>query len=129
MRLESLDITNFRIIRRATIEFPDSVIGIIGPNGSGKSSIVEAIAWALYGTQAARSGRDEVKSTFARAVDTCEVNLAFVIGSEHYRIVRRLASGGMGAVYLAEQERPVRRRVALKLIREGRAANRAKAQA
>ncbi len=90
MRLESLDITNFRIIRRATIEFPDSVIGIIGPNGSGKSSIVEAIAWALYGTQAARSGRDEVKSTFARAVDTCEVNLAFMIGPEHYRIVRRL---------------------------------------
>jgi serine/threonine protein kinase len=34
-----------------------------------------------------------------------------------YRIVRRIAEGGMGAVFEAEQERPVRRRVALKLVR------------
>ncbi|HEX5050637.1 MAG TPA: serine/threonine-protein kinase [Planctomycetota bacterium] len=36
-----------------------------------------------------------------------------------YRIVRELGSGGMGAVYLAEQEQPVRRQVALKVIRLG----------
>lgn len=36
-----------------------------------------------------------------------------------YRIVRRLGEGGMGRVYEAEQEEPVRRRVALKLIRAG----------
>ena len=34
-----------------------------------------------------------------------------------YRIVRHLASGGMGDVYLAEQEQPVRRRLAVKLVR------------
>lgn len=34
-----------------------------------------------------------------------------------YRIVRRIAEGGMGAVFEAAQERPVRRRVALKLVR------------
>ena len=90
MRLLSLDIKNFRVIREAHLTFPDSVIGIIGPNGAGKSSIVESIAWALYGMQAARSGRDEVKSTFARAADTCEVGLSFQINGEPYRIVRRL---------------------------------------
>ena len=36
-----------------------------------------------------------------------------------YRIVRRIGIGGMGVVYLAEQEAPVARQVAIKLIRPG----------
>jgi serine/threonine protein kinase len=36
-----------------------------------------------------------------------------------YRLVYRLGVGGMGQVWLAEQTEPVRRRVALKLIRAG----------
>ncbi len=36
-----------------------------------------------------------------------------------YRITRTLGEGGMGIVYLAEQTEPVRRQVALKVIRSG----------
>jgi serine/threonine protein kinase len=36
-----------------------------------------------------------------------------------YRLLQNLGEGGMGAVYLAEQEEPVRRRVALKVIKPG----------
>lgn len=36
-----------------------------------------------------------------------------------YRLVKILGEGGMGAVYLAEQEQPIRRQVALKIIRRG----------
>jgi non-specific serine/threonine protein kinase/serine/threonine-protein kinase len=36
-----------------------------------------------------------------------------------YRIVREIGEGGMGVVYLAEQEIPIRRRVALKVIKRG----------
>ncbi len=36
-----------------------------------------------------------------------------------YRLLRQLGEGGMGTVYLAEQREPVRRRVALKVIKDG----------
>jgi serine/threonine protein kinase len=36
-----------------------------------------------------------------------------------YKLLERLGQGGMGSVYLAEQEHPVRRRVALKIVRAG----------
>jgi serine/threonine protein kinase/tetratricopeptide (TPR) repeat protein len=36
-----------------------------------------------------------------------------------YKLLQQIGEGGMGAVYMAEQEQPVRRMVALKIIREG----------
>src|SRR5262245_2040412 len=36
-----------------------------------------------------------------------------------YTLVHPIGEGGMGVVYLAEQERPVRRKVALKVIKPG----------
>ena len=36
-----------------------------------------------------------------------------------YKLLEKIGEGGMGAVYLAEQTRPVRRRVALKVIKPG----------
>jgi len=40
-----------------------------------------------------------------------------VIG--RYKLLQKIGEGGFGAVYMAEQERPVRRRVALKVIKLG----------
>src|SRR3984957_8708736 len=51
-----------------------------------------------------------------------DVNLELEEGglfAEHFRLVRRLGEGGMGQVWLAEQTAPVRRSVALKLIKAG----------
>ena len=36
-----------------------------------------------------------------------------------YKLLDELGAGGMGTVYLAEQEKPVRRRVAVKVIKQG----------
>jgi serine/threonine protein kinase/tetratricopeptide (TPR) repeat protein len=43
------------------------------------------------------------------------------LGSEvgPYKLLRKIGEGGMGAVFLAEQEKPVRRTVALKIIKPG----------
>ena len=38
---------------------------------------------------------------------------------DHYRVLERIGEGGFGMVYMAEQERPVRRRVALKIVKLG----------
>lgn len=90
MHLLKLAIKNFRVIKSTSLDFPDKVIGIVGPNGAGKSSIIEAIAWALYGNVAARSSKDEIRATFAGDSATVEVDLEFEIHGEHYRVVRRL---------------------------------------
>ncbi len=37
----------------------------------------------------------------------------------HYHILRAIGEGGMGTVYLAEQREPIRRRVALKVVKLG----------
>ena len=37
----------------------------------------------------------------------------------NYRLLQKIGEGGCGAVYMAEQEQPVRRRVALKIIKLG----------
>ena len=44
-------------------------------------------------------------------------DIGTVIGP--YRLVARLGQGGMGEVFLAEQSEPIRRRVALKVIKQG----------
>jgi serine/threonine protein kinase len=66
---------------------------------------------ALCGGSGSRAGNDEalVLPITERPGNT--------IGP--YKLVRRIGEGGMGVVYLAEQEKPVRRRVALKIINPG----------
>lgn len=91
MQLVRLEIRNFRVIREACLEFPDALIGIIGPNGAGKSSIIEAISWALYGNQVARSGKDEIKGSYAGPAVNTEVRLEFMLHGHRYLVVRRLA--------------------------------------
>jgi hypothetical protein len=37
----------------------------------------------------------------------------------HYHLLQKIGEGGMGEVWLAEQKEPVRRRVAVKLVKAG----------
>jgi len=62
------------------------------------------------------SGPDEGGTTVTRAMDAGEA-AGTVIG--RYHLLQKIGEGGMGEVWLAEQKEPVRRRVALKLVKAG----------
>jgi serine/threonine protein kinase len=61
--------------------------------------------------------REAVTPVPTETEDVNEGTLGARIGP--YRLIDRLGSGGCGVVYLAEQQVPVKRRVALKIIRLG----------
>ena len=82
--------------------------------------------------EALLASSDDAKSTFLRsapALDGLIANLEGILSSgglqagqlvaERFQLIRRLGEGGMGQVWLAEQTSPVRRQVALKLIKAG----------
>ncbi len=90
MYLQALSLENYRKFETAEIQFPDGLVGIIGNNGAGKSSLVEAIAWALYGNEVARTGKEEIKRISASKTDLCRVILDFQLQGDNYRVVREL---------------------------------------
>lgn len=87
-----MELKNYRKFRQCALEFPDGVIGIVGPNGSGKSSLIEAIAWALYGNEAeiVRTTKEQVRWMGAGPNDECKVVLEFEIGGDSYHLERMM---------------------------------------
>src|SRR5689334_21128707 len=51
------------------------------------------------------------------AASTSSQPLGSTVGP--YKLLEQIGEGGMGIVYMAEQERPVRRKVAVKIIKPG----------
>ncbi|MEO8624559.1 MAG: SMC family ATPase, partial [bacterium] len=92
MRLNSLRLNNFRQHSDSFITFDTGLTGIIGPNGSGKSTILEAIAWALYGQDAARGKKETIRWHGAGAGARVRVELDFELGGHRYRVERGLTS-------------------------------------
>jgi len=72
------------------IEFQDHLTGIVGRNGSGKSTIVEAIAWALYGSKASTVKRDFIKNVNASEREDLEVRLNLNVDGKNLIIVRAM---------------------------------------
>lgn len=106
MQLRSIRLENYRRFKNAELEFPDGIVGIIGNNGTGKSTLMEAIAWVLFGTDASRTSKDQIKSVFARKSDRCLAVLDFELNGDNYQVVRELkgASNTMDASVLVNKK-------------------------
>ena len=78
-------------------------------------SRVEALLQAHY--RAADFLESPPPGLDATATKPVGESIGTVIGS--YRLLQQLGEGGMGVVYLAERQQPVKQRVALKIIKHG----------
>jgi exonuclease SbcC len=104
MRINSIRLQNFRQHADTYLEFDSGLTGIVGDNGTGKSTILEAIAWALYGNPAARGRRDSIRWLRAPTGATVRVELDFELGGHVYRVIRRLTSAEL---YLDRATAPI----------------------
>ena len=95
MQLLRLRLVNFRQHADTELEFGPGITGIIGPNGSGKTTILEAIAWALYGAQAVRGDKDSIRRLGAKGRAGVEVDLEFRLGAHEYRVTRGLSTAAL----------------------------------
>lgn len=110
MHLNKLVLRNFKKYRRADIEFNDGLTGIVGSNGSGKSTIVEAIAWALYGNRVSTIRREFIKNARAGASDSVEVSLRLSRGRQEMTVIRTMrGKGQLAHAELLLDGRPVAR--------------------
>lgn len=118
MRISYLELKNYRRFRELKLQFPDGVVGILGLNGVGKSTIIEAVAWALFGNvdEVVRTNREGVRRAGASPSDTCAAVLEFELGGTEYRISREMGGKSLSMraelrtkdTVLAEGDRPVR---------------------
>jgi exonuclease SbcC len=90
MKLISLELDNFRQHINTRIDFENGVTAIVGRNGTGKTTILEAVAWALYGSPAIRGKNDTVKSRASEGGAKIQVRLTFELGGQVYYIEREL---------------------------------------
>ena len=104
MKLKSLKLENFRQHEDSYLEFNDGITIISGSNGAGKSTILEAITWAFYGTEAARGNKDTIKFNKAKPRAKVMVELVFNLDNSIYKVVRYLDKA---EVYIGSEESPV----------------------
>jgi DNA repair protein SbcC/Rad50 len=126
MRPLELELHGFRSYREAsTFDLRGRrLVGVVGPIGSGKSSILDAIAFALYGKTP--TFERDTKSLIHQLAETCHVRLRFEVDGEVWEATRalrrrgasahdlkRLRADGAGGEVLEQVsgERPVRERV------------------
>ena len=90
MQLQRIRLVNFRQHADTELTLGPGITAIVGPNGSGKTTLLEGIAWAFYGTPAARGSRDSIRRYSAPARSQVKAEVDFGLGAHEFRVVRGL---------------------------------------
>ena len=100
MRPHELTLRGFRSYRdEVTFDFRGRrLIGIVGPIGAGKSTILDGVAFALFG-KTPRVQRD-TKSLIHQLSDAAHVQLVFEVDGARWRATRALRRRGQGQAKL-----------------------------
>ena len=90
-----LTLKNFLSYREAALDFRGlHTACICGPNGAGKSSLLEAIAWALWGCC-----RSDTEDDIIHIGETdVRVDFTFSTGGQIYRVIRNRRRGQSGSL-------------------------------
>ena len=95
IKLEMEGFTSFR--DKTEVDFEDADLFVLtGPTGAGKSSVIDAIAFALYGS-IPRLGSQAVAPVISRGMLQARVRLDFAVGEETYTAVRVARATKAGA--------------------------------
>ncbi|MEL7351278.1 MAG: AAA family ATPase [Cyanobacteria bacterium P01_A01_bin.116] len=82
---KQLTLKNFLSYREVTLNFDGlHVACVCGPNGAGKSSLLEAIAWCVWG-QSRVSAEDDI---IRQGATEAQVSFCFELSNRTYRIIR-----------------------------------------
>ena len=92
---QKLTLKNFLSYREATLDFSGlHTACICGSNGSGKSSLLEAMAWAIWGESRAESKDDII---YMGELET-QVDFIFISQGNLYRVIRNRRRGQSGTL-------------------------------
>ena len=92
MLLTSVELFDFRCHEHIMVTPPvEGITAIVGGNGAGKSTIVDAVAWCLYGAKP--SGVPRMSSLIRHGADSCCVRVELVIEKDTVLVERRVVSG------------------------------------
>ncbi len=93
---------NFRKYIDLDLSLPQGVIGVIGKNGAGKSTMLELIAWLLYGSPGIKTKNEEVYPDFMDEGGETAGVLDFEVSGVGYHVERSMKSTKSGAMLYAE---------------------------
>lgn len=89
--LNQITLTNFKRHESLSVEFGSGINAVKAENEAGKSSLLQAIAYALFGSRALPDSLDDVV-TFGKPVNSMKVELYFTLQGVKYKMSRSKAS-------------------------------------
>lgn len=90
MKINRLHLENYRIHENLDVEFDKGINLLLGENGKGKSSILEAIGYALFGSDLRGTQKEAIQ--YGKKSGKIEVEFTGIDGEE-YIVTRRLPGG------------------------------------